>query len=137
MPTSEKRPARPLLELQELVWLHAVAIEEFGGSSGIRDRGALQSALGRPLSTFGDKLYGTPFERAAALAESLVLNHGFVDGNKRTAMYAMGAWLEREGYVVEATRGELRDLALSIVRRTAGVDQIANWLEKRSRRLRP
>lgn len=136
MPTSEKGPAKPLLNLQDLVWLHTVAIEEFGGSSGIRDRGVLESALGRPLATSaGKNLYGTPFKRAAALAESLVLNHGFVDGNKRTAMYAMAAWLEREGYTVDAARGELRDLALSIVRRTFGVDEIAEWLEKRSLRL--
>lgn len=134
MPTSEKGPAKPLLNLQDLVWLHTVAIEEFGGSSGIRDRGVLESALGPPLATSGGKnLYGTPFKRAAALAESLVLNHGFVDGNKRTAMYAMAAGLERERYTVDAARGELRDLALSIVRRTFGVDEIAEWLEERSR----
>jgi death-on-curing protein len=118
------------------VWLHAVAIEEFGGSPGIRDRGVLESALGRLLATFGGKnLYGTPFKRGAALAESLVLNHGFVDGNKRTAMYAMAAWFEREGYTVEAERGELRDLAVSIARRRVGIDEIAEWLDKRCRPL--
>ena len=134
MPTSDKGPAK--LTLDELVWLHTVAIEEFGGSSGIRDRGILESAIGPPLGTFGgNNLYATPFKRAAALAESLVLNHGFVDGNKRTAMYAMGAWLEREGYAIEAGRGELRDLALSIAARTITVDQIATWLEESSRPL--
>jgi death-on-curing protein len=116
--------------------LHTVAVEEFGGSGGVRDRGALESALGRPLATFGgNDLYGTPFKRAAALAESLVLNHGFVDGNKRTAMYAMAAWLEREGYAIEAGRGELRDLALAIASHGAGIDQISAWLEKRSKPL--
>jgi death-on-curing protein len=133
LPTSEEGPAQPILTLTELVWLHAVAIKEFGGSGGVRDRGILESAIGRPLATFGGKnLYATPFKRAAALAESLVLNHGFVDGNKRTAMYAMGAWLEREGYAIEAERGELRDLALAIATRTTTVDQIATWLEERS-----
>lgn len=116
------------------MWLHAVAVEEFGGSSGIRDRSVLESALGRPLATFGGKnLYETPFKRAAALAESLVLNHGFVDGNKRTAMYAMAAWLDREGFTIEAARGELRDLALGIATRSLSVDQIAEWLKKRSK----
>lgn len=133
MPTSEEGSAEPFLDLRDLVWLHAVTIEEFGGSPGIRDRSVLESALGRPLATFhGKDMYGTPFKRAAALAESLVLNHGFVDGNKRTAMYAMAAWLGREGYAVEAARGELRDLALSIARRRFGVDEIAEWLERRS-----
>lgn len=134
MPTSKKRPAKPFLSLEELVWLHTVAVEEFGGSPGIRDRRVLESAIGRPLATFGGKdLYGTPFRRAAALAESIVLNHGFVDGNKRTAMYAMAAWLHREGYDIAARRGELRDLALSITAHEITVDQIATWLEERSR----
>ncbi len=133
MPTSRRRPGEPKLTLEELVWLHAVAIEEFGGSPGIRDRGVLESAIGRPLATFGGKnLFATPFKRAAAVAESIVLNHGFVDGNKRTAMYAMAAWLEREGYAIEAKRGELRDLALTIAAHGFTIDQIAAWLEERS-----
>jgi death-on-curing protein len=69
------------------------------------------------------------------LAESLVLNHGFVDGNKRTAMYAMAAWLEREGYVIEAERGGLRDLALAIAAHELSMDQIAAWLEQRSQQI--
>ena len=113
--------------------MHAVAVEEFGGSTGVRDRNVLESALARPLATFGGKnLYETPFKRAAALAESLVLNHGFVDGNKRTAMYAMAAWLERDGYAINAARGELRDLALSIAAHGLTTEQIASWLENRS-----
>lgn len=115
------------------MWLHAVAVEEFGGSPGIRDRGLLESAIGRPLATFGGKyLYETAFKRAAALAESVVLNHGFVDGNKRTAIYAMAALLEREGHSIQAARGELRDLALAIASRSRGVDDIAAWLERHS-----
>ena len=114
--------------------MHTVAVGEFGGSAGIRDRGLLESALARPLATFGDKnLYESAFKRAAALAESLVLNHGFVDGNKRTAMYAMAAWLEREGYAVEAARGELRDLALSIASHGLSTEQVAESLMERSR----
>ncbi len=136
MPTSERGPHEPLISLEWLVWIHTVAIEEFGGSSGIRDRGLLESALARPLATSGGKqLYDTPMKRAAALAESLVLNHGFVDGNKRTAMYAMAAWLEREGYGIDAARGELRDLALGIATRKMGSDEIAAWLAKHCRPL--
>jgi len=114
--------------------MHTVAVEEFGGSSGIRDRGLIESALARPLSSFGgSNLYDTPFKRAAALAESLVLNHGFVDGNKRTAMYAMAAWLEREGNVIEAERGGLRDLAVAIASHALNTEQVAAWLAKRSK----
>ena len=114
----------------------AIAVEEFGGSSGIRNRGLLESALARRLAWVdGRNLYDTPFKRAAALAESLVLKHGFVDGNKRIAMYAMAAWLEREGYVIEAARGELRDLALAIASHELSMEQIAAWLEQRSKQV--
>jgi death on curing protein len=134
LPTSDKGPVGPLLSLEELVWMHTVALTEFGGSQGIRDRGLLESAIARPLASFGGKdLYDNPFKRAAALAESVVLNHGFVDGNKRTAMYAMAAWLEREGYVFEAARGELRDLALAIAAHGLSTEQVATWLERRSK----
>ena len=134
MPTSEKGPGGPLISLEELVWLHTVAVTEFGGSQGVRDRGLLESAIARPLATFrGKNLYDTPYKRAAALAESLVMNHGFVDGNKRTALYAMAAWLEREGYVIDAARGELRDLALSIASHELSSEQIAAWLAQRSK----
>lgn len=136
MPTSEQGPVKPLISLEGLVWLHTVAVEEFGGSNGIRDRGLLESALARPLASFGGKnLYDTPFKRAAALAESLVLNHGFVDGNKRTAMYAMAAWLDREGYVIEAERGALRDFALAIASHELSMEQISAWLEQRSKQI--
>jgi death-on-curing protein len=134
LPTSEQGPVQPLISLEQLVWMHTVAVTEFGGSNGIRDRGLLESALARPSASFGGKnLYDTPFKRAAALAEILVLNHGFVDGNKRTAMYAMAAWLEREGYLVEAARGQLRDLALSIASHDLDSAQIATWLAQRSK----
>jgi death-on-curing protein len=133
LPTSEKGPLEPVISLEELVWMHTVAVTEFGGSQGMRDRGLLESAISRPLASFGGKnLSDTPFKRAAALVESLVLNHGFVDGNKRTAMYAMAAWLEREGYVIEAARGEVRDLALAIASHQMSTEQIAAGLVQRS-----
>jgi death-on-curing protein len=114
--------------------MHTVAVTEFGGSQGIRDRGLLESAIARPLATFeGKNRYDTPFKRAAALAESLVLNHGFVDGNKRTAMYAMAAWLEREGHFIDAARGELRDFALAIASHELSTEQIVAWLVQRSK----
>ena len=136
MPTSESGRIEPLISLEQLVWMHTVAVTEFGGSQGIRDRGLLESAIARPLATFGGKnLYDTPFKRTAALAESLVLNDGFVDGNKRTAMYAMAAWLEREGYVIEAARGELQDFALAISSHELSTEQIAAWLALRSKQM--
>lgn len=133
MPSSPTSEPEQLLGLQDLVWLHAVAIEEFGGMPGIRDKGALESTIKRPASSFeGRALYKTPFERAAALAESVVQNHGFLDANLRTGMYAMAAWLDREGFRVDANRGDVRDLALAIATHQIDLPGIAIWLEKRA-----
>jgi death on curing protein len=107
-----------------------VAVTEFGGSVGVRDRGLLEAALARPLAGFGGtRLYTTPTQRAAALAHALVQNHGFVDGNKRTAMYAMGLWLEREGCRLETGQDELVDFALALAEHRLDVADAADWLE--------
>lgn len=73
-----------------------------------------------------------PFERAATLLESLVQNHGFVEGNTRAAVIALGLWLEREGYTLDAARGELADLALAVALRKMSVASISSWLEART-----
>ena len=69
------------LTAEEVVELHEMLIREFGGQAGLRDRGLLESALYRPQSGYYEDL----FEQAAALLESLALNHVFLDGNKRIA----------------------------------------------------
>lgn len=68
--------------------------------------------------------------RAAALADGIIQNHPFVDGNKRTAVLAMAAWLLREGLGVEAERGELRELAVAIATHEMSVEMVAGWLER-------
>ena len=73
-----------MISFQEVVIIHSVLIERFGGIQGIRDKGALESALNRPSQTFeGKDLYPTLLEKVAALLESIVKNHPFNDGNKR------------------------------------------------------
>lgn len=74
-----------MITLEIVIGIHAVLIKRYGGSPGIRDEGALQSAVSRTFQTFdGEELYNTTVEKAAALIESLVKNHPFIDGNKRT-----------------------------------------------------
>ncbi len=134
MPNSERLvPDRPLVSIEQLVFLHTVAILEFGGAEGIRDRSLLKAALARPLSGFGDvRLYTTPFERAAALMEALIQNHGFVDGNKRTAVMAAAFWLEREGYTLTASPDALVETALSLAEHRLSLQDVACWLETNS-----
>jgi len=108
---------------------------EFGGSDGIRDRGLLESALARPLASFGgENLYATAFERAAALMESLIRNHGFVDGNKRVAIMATAFWLEREGYLLEADEEDLYLTTMAAAEGRIALEEIAGWLERNARR---
>jgi death-on-curing protein len=125
--------ARPTVE--NVVFLHTVAIETFGGSGGIRDPESLRATVARPWSSSsGRDHFPTPFGKAAALAESIIRRHPFVDGNKRTAMYAAAYLLEKLGYELEAEQSELEDFAVSIARGTTGSEDIARWFEDHARK---
>jgi death-on-curing protein len=133
LPTSDSDPHRPVVTLEQLVYLHTVAIIEFGGREGMRDPGLLKAALARPLAGFGGKnLYTTPFARAAALFEGLIRNHGFVDGNKRVAVLAAAFWLEREGHTLTATQDNLVQVTLAVVEHRLSLDALASWLKANS-----
>lgn len=133
MPTHDRPPRDPLLSLNQLIFLHTVAIAEFGGAEGIRDRRLLESALARPLSGFAStELFNSPFARAAALFEAILRNHGFVDGNKRTAVLAAAFWLHGEGYDVVADQDEVVELALAVAEHRLGLEETAGWFETHS-----
>lgn len=81
------------LTVVEILAIHALLIEEFGGGAGVRDLGALESAVFRPQTGY----YDDPIAQAAALLESLIQNHPFLDGNKRTAVAAADVHLRMNG----------------------------------------
>jgi death-on-curing protein len=82
------------LVLIEVIELHRQIIEQSGGSLGIRDLGAVESALAQPRMTFGgEELYPTLVDKAAAIGFSLIMNHPFIDGNKRIGHAAMEVFL--------------------------------------------
>ena len=85
------------LSLDEAIAIHEKLIERFGGPSGIRDKGLLESALFRPQTGY----YRDIAELAAALFESLILNHAFVDGNKRVAFFVTDTFLRLNGWKLE------------------------------------
>ena len=89
------------LSVEEAVTIHERLIERFGGSQGVRDKGLLESALFRPQTGY----YEDIAEMAAALFESLLLNHAFVDGNKRVAFFVTDTFLRLNGWklLVETT----------------------------------
>jgi death-on-curing protein len=85
--------------LADIIGFHIVTVQIDGGTLGIRDHNGLSSAVFRPLAIYADApAYNSGLEQAAALLQSLVLNHPFVDGNKRTAFLACLYFLERCDY---------------------------------------
>ena len=85
------------LSLDEVLAIHERLIDKFGGSSGIRDRGMLESALFRPQTGYYENLE----EMAVALFESLLINHPFIDGNKRVAFFATDVFLRMNGWKIK------------------------------------
>lgn len=91
------------LTLPDLLAMHMVLIKKYGGSDGVRDMGALESAVARPQSGY----YKDVIESAAALLESLTMNHPFVDGNKRVAFAATDVFLKINGFRFDLNSKEI------------------------------
>ena len=86
-----------MLTIQEVLIIHSEVLKLHGGANGIRDAGGIESAIARPFQTFGgNDLYPTIFEKAAAIGESIIMNHPFIKGNKRTAFGVMNKILENK-----------------------------------------
>lgn len=120
------------LSAEQLVALHAFQIERFGGLSGIRDRGGLESAAARPAMTFGgEDLYPDIAAKAAALMHSLVMNHPFVDGDRRVGIAAAELFLELNGARLAASDAELEEPTLSAARGELAAESLAIWFRQR------
>ncbi len=106
-------PADPVqfLTRDELFEIHARLIERFGGESGIRDPGLLESALFRPQTGYYEDLA----EMGAALFESLIMNHPFVDGNKRIAFFATDVFFRLNGYKLEVNASEAHPYLIDLL----------------------
>ncbi len=109
--------------------LHSLLIKEFGGSSGVRDMNLLDSALNRPYATFaGQDLYPTPVDKAAAIFESIVINHPFMDGNKRTAYVLLRLLLLESGLDISASQDEKYDFVIEVTKGMHSIESIKNWI---------
>ena len=121
-----------LLNLSEVLELHRRIIAQSGGTTGLRDIGALESALAQPRMSFGGHdLYPTLIEKASALAFSVIKNHPFVDGNKRVGHAAMEIFLFLNGYEINAPVDEEEKIILQLATGELGRDELAAWLRKR------
>ncbi|MEK6679244.1 MAG: type II toxin-antitoxin system death-on-curing family toxin [Nitrospirota bacterium] len=118
---------------EQALFMHYRLIEETGGSHGLRDIGLLQSAIARPMAAFGgDDLYPDIFTKAAALMHSLIKNHRFIDGNKRTAITSSSIFLLRNGFQITASNKELQQFTFEAASTKIEIEKIARWFKKQS-----
>jgi death-on-curing protein len=117
------------LSLVEILELHEAIIASTGGARGIRDLGALESALNQPRLTFDHvDLYPDLVSKAAALCFFLVMNHPFIDGNKRTGHAAMETFLILNGREIEADVDEQESLILDLAAGKLTREELTSWL---------
>jgi death-on-curing protein len=119
------------LSISEVFELHDRIISSSGGSRGVRDLNALESAVNQPRQTFDQKdLYPDIVTKAAALCFSLVMNHPFVDGNKRVGHAAMETFLILNGYEIFARVDEQESVMLSLAAGKMSRINFLEWLNK-------
>ncbi len=123
------------LSLDEIIAIQYDQVTRYGGSYGIRDLNLLISAVERSKVTFGGfDLYPNIFSKAAALLHSPVLNHPFVDGNKRTAITATMRFLYINGFLPKMSQKNLLDITLKVESKKINIEEAAVWLKKHSKR---
>lgn len=115
----------------EVIAVNEEMVSQFGGMHGVRDLHILRSAIGRPQMSVGfQDAYKTIFDKAAALLHSIINNHPFLDGNKRTSLFSAITFLERNRWFVKFKRKE----AVKFTRKTHNenytVEQISQWLKE-------
>lgn len=117
------------LSAEQILFIHARLVQETGGENGIRDLGLLRSAAARPQATFDQAdLYPEIFSKAAALFQSLVNNHPFVDGNKRTGITSTVLFLQLNGYSFQTSQDEMVSFSLSVAQGAETIESISAWL---------
>lgn len=115
---------------EEVLELHFMVVEDFGGAHGVRDENRLRSLIESPqLVAFGVAQYETVFEKAAVYMRNCIADHVFVDGNKRTGTTLMVIFLTRHGVNLSASPKELEDFAVRVAVAHLTVADIAAWLE--------
>lgn len=119
------------ITLDVVLAIHDDMIERYGGGHGIRDLGLIQAALARPQASFGgEDLYPTLLNKAAALFHSLIFNHAFLDGNKRTSITTTARFLYINGYELTAEDKEFIDFPLRVENKHLSIEEIKEWLKK-------
>jgi death-on-curing protein len=125
------------LAAEEILAIHALIVEETGGSDGVREPGLLSSIARRPQASFGGaELHPHIFAKAAALCEAIANYHVFVDGNKRTAFASAARFLHVNGYELVAPNREVERVMVAVAEKRMDEQALALWLKKHSRKPR-
>ena len=125
-----EQPEVYYLDMDDVLLLHKRQLETFGGAPGIRDAGLIEAALARPQSGY----YSDRIEEAAALWESLTMNHGFIDGNKRVGFAATYVFLRINGLIISASvETTLNFVVGQLESRAFTKDSLERWLRKHTR----
>ena len=121
-----------MISVDDAIRIQSILIDKFGGSEGLRDKKLLESALMRPYQTFDNKdLYQTPPKKAAAIIESLLINHPFIDGNKRFGYVAMRLTLMEYGLDISANEDDKYDFVIKIAKGEFKFDEILDWINNK------
>ena len=114
--------------------VHALLVAEFGGATGLRDVGGLEASLARPYQTFGgDDLIPTPTGKAAAMLESIIIRHPWLDGNKRTGYVLMELVLDEANIQLVATEDEKYAMTIRVAEGKSSAEEIRAWIEAHMR----
>ncbi len=122
------------LTLEEVLELHFMLIEDYGGSHGVRDEARLLSLIEAPqLTVFNVKQYPTVYEKAAVNMRNCIADHIFTDGNKRTAVTIASIFLMRNNYELAASPESLEDFTVEVATMHYDIEYIAQWLSKHTK----
>ena len=120
------------LSIDQVEELHAIQLQHYGGSPGLRDSGGLTSAVARPAMTFGgEDLYPDLSSKAGALMHSLVINHPYMDGNKRVGAHAAVLFLLVNGQRLDALPKELEEVTMTVASGELDAEALSIWFRQR------
>lgn len=118
------------ISISQVLDIHQDEINSFGGTSGVRDEGLLDSALAQPQATFGGELlHPTIHEQAAAYLYHLAMNHPFIDGNKRTAFAVMDTFITLNAYSLNLSSEQAYNLVIQVVTKEISKEELSAFLE--------
>lgn len=125
------------LTAEDILLIHSIIVDETSGSHGVREIEAIKGIADAPKQAVGgNDLYATAFEKAAVYVREIIMQHPFIDGNKRTGVTAASIFLTQNGYEMIVQEGEIESLALSVVNEKLEIIDIAQWFEKHTQHIK-